>query len=205
MNKKTYSIVIVSLFILIPFSLFISSVWLKKKHIAETQLQSGSVLPHTQRLPSFTLTDMNGQSFTNKNLQGHWSLLFFGFTRCPAVCPTSLAQLAQAQKLFAPGVSLPQVVFISIDPEHDSASAIKKYLSKFNPQFLGATGTAEQLDTITRALGVMYAKVSTSQNYTMNHSDIVLVINPQGEWAAVLTQPHSAKNIANDLALIEKP
>ncbi len=204
MNRKILSKIIIAIFVLIPFSFFVVSIIKQKHYIAETHLQSGTALPHPQNLAPFQLSDMNGQSFTNKDLLGHWSLVFFGFTRCPAICRTSLAELAHAVKLLPPGASVPQIVFISIDPDHDSAQTIKKYVSKFNAAILGATGSPLQLEALTKPVGIMFAKIPTQQNYTMSHSDIILVVNPRGEWVAVLTPPHQDNQIANDLAVIQK-
>lgn len=206
MNSKTTTKVVIALFILIPFGMFLGSIWISQHQTTTAILHNGTALPSPQNLPEFQLKDMNGVSFTKENLKGHWSLLFFGFTHCPAVCPTTLSELKKAIQLMnKESLSPPHVIFISIDPDNDSSVAIKKYLAQFNPHFRGATGTQTQLTVLTKALGVMFAKVPLNKSYSMSHSNLILIINPEAQWAGVLTPPHKASEIAQDVEVISKP
>ena len=172
---------------------------------ADTRLVSATVFQQPRALSSFNLTDDNGHPFTLDNFKGHWSLLFFGFTNCPDLCPTTLAVLNQAyQRLDSANVkTMPQVVFISVDPAQDNSEKIAQYLSSFNPNFLGATGTQPALDQLTRELSVLYMKVAQpsadgAEHYSIDHSGAILIINPQGQFYGVFTTPHDPAKIAKD-------
>ena len=205
MNKSK---IIITLTLLIPICFFVSSLYFKKQEAAqEIHLTNGVLLPSPKALPDFNLVDTQGHAFTNSQLSGHWSLLFFGFTRCQMVCPTTLAELNQAYGILETQnlSSLPQVYFISVDPEHDSTTIIQHYLTKFNSHFIGLRGDSNELEKLSRSLGVAYAKIPGTENdYSMNHSNIILVINPRGEWTALLMPPHQAQTIADNFLQIQK-
>lgn len=175
-------------------------------------LASGTVFPKPRLVQPFNLVDDKNQPFTNKNLQGHWSLLFFGFTHCPELCPTTLSILNQAYQLLEKQGQkpLPRVVFISVDPERDTASVIAQYVTGFNKNFIGATGTAEQMEKLTQNFSVLYMKVAqpgdtqAKEIYNIDHSGTVSLIDPQGQLYAIFTMPHSVQNIAQDLQNIIK-
>jgi len=171
-------------------------------------LEGGTMLKEAVVLRPFKLIDDNGQPFTNKNLKGHWSLIFFGFTNCPMICPTTLAQLNIAYKTLEKigSKQLPKVVFISVDPERDTPKIIKAYLAKLNPAFIGVTGKKKSLEKLTQTLGIMFAKAmkSNEENYDINHSGTILVTNPDGNWIAVLSTPHKGEIIAKDMLKLQQ-
>lgn len=173
---------------------------------SEPVLVSATLFEQPRALNDFMLTDANKKNFTMAQLKGHWNMIFFGFTHCPDLCPTTLSTLNQAyNKLQDQGQTpMPQVVFISVDPERDDPTQIKKYLSSFNPHFLGATGSEKQLKQLSQELSVIYAKIlqPDNKNYTIDHSGTILLINPQGQFAGVFTLPHDANKIAQDLKTI---
>ncbi len=181
---------------------------LQPKSVQPTLL-TATVFNQPRSISPFQLTDDNGQAFTLENLKGHYSLLFFGFTHCPDLCPTALSTLNQTYKKLAsqPNLPLPQIVFISVDPEQDTPAVIKTYLSSFNSAFLGATGSKQQLDTLTQEMSVLYARVAQAgdaAHYTIDHSGTIIIINPQGEFYGVFTLPHDAQKIAADMENILK-
>jgi len=187
------------------------SLWLLTKTHESKQpfaLRSGTLLKDPISLTKFKLTDFNGRPFTNESLEGHWTLIFFGFINCPMICPTTLAQLNNAYREWQQSDSsvLPEMVFISIDPDRDTAKALKTYLAKFNPAFLGVTGNKTALDKLTKNLGIMYAKIKkpNTKNYDIAHSTKVLVINPDGEWAAILSAPRNGDVLASDMLRIQQ-
>lgn len=190
-------------------------------NLQQAQLKNGSLLPSPMSLTEFNLIDDSGKSFTNQNLEGHWNLLFFGFTHCQMLCPTTLAELNKAYQLLSKswleknglskGVSekensLPQIVFISVDPERDTPKKIQKYLKQFNHKFVGVTGTSEQIAEFTKQTGIAYLKATKSndKDYDIDHSGTILVINPKGEWVAVFNAPHQGEIMANDFVRIQK-
>ncbi len=199
MKTKTATRCLIAAFLLIPFLLFMSAVWRAHHSTPEFKLTQGSVLPTPKTLPDFQLQDMNGNSFSNQNVQGHWSLFFFGFTRCPDICPTTLSLLAQAEKIAHKTTgSFPQVVFISVDPNYDTPTSLKHYLMPFSPNFIGATGSTAQINALTHALGVSYATLFQDNKSSLVHSNFILLINPEGQWAGLLTPPYQVSTIVND-------
>ncbi len=184
-----------------------------KKSAQPLTLNSGTLFPEPRILSPFKLTASDGQPFTNDSFKGHWSLVFFGFTNCPDLCPTTLSVLNQTYKSLqtAQQDPMPQVVFISVDPEQDTNQRITEYLSSFNRNFVGATGSEQQLDRLTKEMNVLYMKVAqpnTNANghdehmYSIDHSGTILVINPQGQLYALFSMPHDAEKIAQDFRTI---
>src|SRR5215471_14922113 len=121
-----------------------------------TELQSGTRLWPPKSLPDFALLDQDAQPFGNAQLVGHWNLLFFGFTNCGDVCPTTLALLAKTRLSLTdlPVKTQPQVVFFSVDTKRDTPERVKQYVHNFDPSFIGVTGTQQEVEKLTNALGV---------------------------------------------------
>ena len=158
-------------------------------------------------LPDFTLIDHNGSTFTRESLKGSWSLLFFGFTHCPDVCPATMQSLAVArEKLAAQGraaATLPRIILISVDPERDDAEVLKSYVSYFGQDIIGLTGDLSELQKLTKRLGIFFAKSPGDDGgYNVDHSAAVLVINPFAEFHALFSAPQSVEKLLHDLPLI---
>ncbi|RMD70853.1 MAG: SCO family protein [Gammaproteobacteria bacterium] len=162
-----------------------------------------ALLPEPRPLPAFSLVDQDGRPFDNRRLMGKWSLLFFGYTHCPDVCPTTLSTLKEVKGRLEghPEVlDKVQFVFISVDPERDTPKVLKDYVSYFDPGFIGATGSENQLKVLTRSLGVLYVKVPEENgDYLVDHSASVILVDPKGRFAGVLSPPHRADAIAHTL------
>lgn len=169
------------------------------------QLESGtSLLGHARALPPFELVDHEGRTFGNDRLQGKWTFLFFGYTHCPDICPTTLATLAQvADRLESQDLyEDTRFVFVSVDPDRDSPGNLAGYVVYFNPDFIGVTGDEEALSALTSSLGILYAKVEDPENpdnYLVDHSGSILLAGPAGELAAVFSAPHDPDLLAGDL------
>jgi protein SCO1/2 len=161
-------------------------------------LQAGTWLPEPRALPQFHLRDLSGRDFSLEQLRGHPTLLFFGFTSCPDVCPTTLALLSELQRSAPlPGT---QVLFVSIDPERDSASQMRVYLDAFSPQFLGARGDTLALAPLERALGVLAVRQNLpGGGYTMDHSATLYLLDRRARWVAVFSPPFSIATLRDDL------
>ncbi|MBA2653686.1 MAG: SCO family protein [Gammaproteobacteria bacterium] len=175
----------------------------------ELTLKTGTAFPIPRQIQPFTLDNgPNNLSFTNAQLKGQWSMLFFGFTNCAMLCPTTLGSLNQVyNNLVTDKISqLPQVYFISIDPERDSVKRIKQYVTSFNKSFDGATGTEAQLEDMTHKLNILYSKSNPNQaeDYQIDHSGTVLVIDPDGNLAALFSPPIDPKGLAQDYELLIK-
>ncbi|MDE1898115.1 MAG: SCO family protein [Xanthomonadaceae bacterium] len=166
-------------------------------------MQSAQVYPQPRPLPAFALTQSDGKPLTVADWQGRYTLVFFGYTRCPDICPTTLATLHRAlQQLRAqePGTQV-QVDFISVDPQRDTLPRLAAYVRAFDPGFIGATGPDAQLQPLTRALGVVYARTPDGHGgESIDHSGVVVLIDPHGRELAVFLPPLRAAAIADDLA-----
>lgn len=133
---------------------------------------------------AFALTDEDGRSVTDQTYRGKWVLVFFGFTHCPDVCPTALNDISIVLDQLGPRADKVQALFISVDPERDTAQLLKEYTGSFHPNIVGLTGTIEQIAAAAKAYRVYYKKVPTDDGYTMDHSAITYVMSPDGKYAA---------------------
>jgi protein SCO1/2 len=152
----------------------------------------------------FTLIDQRGQPFTDRSLSGKPALVFFGFTYCPEVCPTTLTRMSGWLKALGPDADKLNVVFISIDPERDTPAQLASYLSAFDPRIRGLTGTQAQIDKAADEYRVYHRKIPLAGGgYTMDHSAVIYALDRRGAVAGVLTydQP-DAKALAAIRALI---
>nr|VFJ46069.1 MAG: protein SCO1/2 [Candidatus Kentron sp. FW]VFJ51351.1 MAG: protein SCO1/2 [Candidatus Kentron sp. FW] len=166
-----------------------------------------TILDEPRPVPSFTLTDHHGNPFTNANLHGQWTFLYFGYTSCPDVCPTTLGTLTQADRILRESAlaTHPTFVFVSVDPERDVQEQLARYVSYFNPNFLGATGTPKEVSALARPLGIVYRRTvqgDSETNYLIDHTASVLLIDPKGRMVAVMPPPHHEKSIAENFRKI---
>jgi protein SCO1/2 len=136
----------------------------------------------------FQMVDQTGKPVTEAILKGKWSVVFFGFTYCPDVCPTTMAAMGQAQRLLGPKAKDLQVVFVTVDPERDTPAQLANYLSNdaFPKGTIGLTGTPAQVAQITKGYRVFYEKSGTGADYLMNHSTASYLMDPKGRFARVL-------------------
>jgi protein SCO1/2 len=170
---------------------------------------SAYILPKPDPVATFSLVNHENKSFDNSALKGKWSFLFFGFTHCPDLCPTTLAVFNQVHRLLSQGpqgVGDVQFVFVSVDPERDTPQLLKEYVTHFNAEFIGVTGNGADLAQLSDSLGVVYAKVpgTTPEQYFMDHSSAVLLINPEGRFRGVFAAPHVAQKIVDGYLEIRK-
>lgn len=166
-------------------------------------LRAGTVLETPRPLADFSLTDQGSRPLGARDLEGRWTLLFTGFTHCPDLCPTTLAQLADVRSR-VPGPQL-QVLFLSVDPERDTPERIAGYLAHFGQGIRGATGTAAQVEAFTRQLGLAQVRnPGADGDYTVDHSTALVLIDPQARVAAYFRPPHDAAAIAADLAQLPR-
>ena len=169
------------------------------------QMRSVRLISPPRALPAWQLRLSDGGVATPATLQGRWTLVFLGFTHCPDVCPTTLAELAKSQKQWAalPEAKRPRLLFVTVDPERDTPQVVGDYAHYFNPDTLAASPTPEQLAAFARALGLVYMKVSEPDgSYSMDHSATLVLLDPQGRQAGLLSPPLDAQGIAGDLRLL---
>ena len=177
----------------------------------QSSFSSLLVLPHARVIADFSLTDHHSRPFSLADLRGKWSLIFFGFVNCPDVCPGTLFELQKVnetlQQELQAATDQPQILFISVDPERDTAAKLEQYLAYFDPGFIGITGDQVQLMPLTLQLGIAYRieehEPGTPQ-YDVAHSASILLTDPEGRLYGVFPAPHDAKKISADLLAVIK-
>src|SRR5690606_11921935 len=142
-----------------------------------------------------------GQPRTLADYKGKVAVVFFGFTQCPDVCPTTLAELSQAMDLLGDDAEKVQVIMISVDPERDTPEVLSAYVSAFHPSFVGLTGTPEQLGATAKSFKTHYAKIpgDTPGEYSMSHLASSYLIDQEGEARVLISDKTPAKDIAHDI------
>jgi cytochrome oxidase Cu insertion factor (SCO1/SenC/PrrC family) len=149
---------------------------------------------------SFGLTDQNGKTVTDVDLKGKWSLIYFGYTHCPDACPTALNDIAIALDELGAKREEVRPVFITVDPERDTTEALKAYVTSFDAPILALTGTPEQVAQAAKAYRVYYAKhPEAGGDYSMDHSSVIYVMDPQGRFTASFTHESTPEQIAERL------
>jgi protein SCO1/2 len=163
--------------------------------------------PAAREVAPFELIDHNNAVFDNNALRQRWSFLFFGYTHCPDVCPTTLSVLNSVANRLQDLDEDIRFVFVSIDPERDSPEQLARYVSYFNGDFIGVTGTPEGLEQLTRPLGIFSSRVEAAagaDGYLVDHTASVLLFDPDGRFHAVFSPPLSADKISGDFRKILK-
>jgi len=216
MTQKTKSNLI--LFIAIALVFVVAVVGFFLKHGANAAVNNaaisnvkidGSILPQAKVLTDFTLEGIDSKPFTKDSLKGHWSLMFFGFTNCPFVCPTTMTEIAKMYQMLQkqlPAEKLPTIVFVTVDPERDNIVRLKNYVTKFNPKFQATRGELPALNQLVNQLGVASSKILSSDakpmDYMVVHSSQIFVLDPEGNLRAIFSYPHKAKRLAKDYQAI---
>jgi protein SCO1 len=148
----------------------------------------------------FKLVDQNGQTMTDAGLKGHPFLVFFGFTHCPDVCPTTLFEVSEILRSLGPDADRTRALFITVDPERDTPAVMKDYLSSFDPHLSGLTGDAAAIAAVAKAYRVYYKKVPLDQGgYTMDHTAIVYLMDKDGRFVAPFSLKRTTDAAAADL------
>jgi len=148
----------------------------------------------------FRLVDQNGKTVTDADLKGKWSLIYFGYTHCPDACPTALNDIAIALDELGPQRAAVRPVFITVDPERDTPEVLKAYVTSFDAPILALTGTPEEIAQAAKGYRVYYAKhPEAGGDYSMDHSSVIYVMDPQGRFTASFTQENSPEEIAERL------
>jgi len=179
-----------------------AAVVLKERNNAPPALERATLFQAPRPLAELALIDHAGQAFELGRLRGRWTLLFFGFTHCPDICPMTLALLADVRRALAdlPPELRPAVVLVTVDPLRDTPDVLARYVRHFDPEFVGVTGSPDAITELTRELGVavMVAAPAADGSYTVDHSAAVFVIDPDAAYTAVFSTPHEVDTIARD-------
>jgi len=164
--------------------------------------------PIVKQIDDFTLKDQNNKSFSKQNLSGRNTLLFFGYTSCPDICPTTLTTLTQLNSLINDNTApiKYQIIFVSVDSKRDTVDRLDTYMNFFNKDFLGVTGDKASIDSFTKQFAARY-EIEGDQSkgdYQISHTSSIFLINTETEIIAAFSPPHHAELMASQLQLIEK-
>ena len=168
-------------------------------------LRAATMFPRPREVAPFSLQAAAGAQVTPASLQGRWQVVFLGFTHCPDICPTTLADLARAAKAWQDldASRRPGVLFVSVDPERDTPDKAADYAHYFDAQFAAATADVAALTAFANSLGMVFMKVPLEGGaYTMDHSSALILLDPQGRQAGLIRPPLDAEAIGNDLRLL---
>jgi protein SCO1/2 len=186
-------------------ALSLTSTWLTACSPDKPQFKSID-LTGADYAQGFSLLDHNGQLRTVKDFAGKVVVVFFGFTQCPDVCPTSMAELAEVKLLLGPDGDKLQAIFITVDPERDTPELLKAYMGNFDPGFLALRPTPEQLPQVAKDFKIYYKKVDgkTKGSYTLDHSAGSYIYDPQGRIRLNNRYGSGAEVLASDIRLLIK-
>lgn len=148
---------------------------------------------------SYSVVDETGAPFTEKSLPGKYRIYFFGFTYCPDVCPTALGTVAAALDTLGKQADAFVPLFVTVDPERDTVDVVRDYTDAFDSRIIGLTGSPQQIAVITKAFKIYYSKVPQGDSYTMGHSGLLYVMNPEGKLVAFFNHEDTAEKLAAGL------
>ncbi|WP_129780909.1 SCO family protein [Peristeroidobacter soli] len=185
---------------------FCGGLWVAHSwYSAQTPAQPAFMLPPLELrapTPDFSLTDGNGHVQTLSNFRGRVVVMFFGFTRCPDVCPTELFKLSQVMQSLGEDAEHVQVLFITLDPERDTPELLSNYTAAFNPSFLGLTGTRQQIDALAKDYFVVHARVPVGDSYVIDHSTFTYILDRQGRLRLLARMDTPGPTLVHDLRLL---
>jgi protein SCO1/2 len=206
-RKKLIAFLIFDAAVLLAL-VFLYSLQSERETVNELRELGATIYPEARQIEPFSLIDDQGNSFTNTDLVGQWTMLFFGFTSCPDICPITMAELKKFyEQLDDPAIKNNlKVAMISVDPMRDTQELIGAYVDKFNEDFIGVTGGFLEISAVAGQFFIAYSEPmhqhgqepanDAESNYLIEHSGHIAVVNPQGEFHSVLRPPHRANDIA---------
>jgi len=188
--KKTVIFIVILMTVFV--SLFFNKM-LQPRVMNDVELRANGaiVFDNPRIIKAFSLLDHNNQAFTLNAVQDTWTIMFFGFTHCPDICPVTMAKLAEVyKKLDADIAKQTQVVMVSVDPARDTPEKLAQYVPYFHPEFVGVGGDFLQTMQLTQNLNVAFHKVLMGEDdYTVDHTGNIVIINPQGHYHAFIKPP----------------
>lgn len=167
------------------------------------QLQTGVMLPAPLPVADFELMTHKSKAFTRRSLERRWTMVFTGFTACPDICPTTLPILKELQSRVRSGGDKLETVFVTVDPERDTPQVIADYLSNFKTRTIGVTGSKAEIDKLCNSLKLGYVKnPGVGGEYTMDHSTVLMLIDPQARAVAYFPTPVDPARLAIDVQTV---
>lgn len=207
-NNKLVTFIVVDMIIIVALIVYFGMIRPQQQKTEKLSID-GTYLPVPTEIKDFQLTDNHGNNFSKKNLMGKWTMMFFGFTNCGMVCPTTMDALNKMYQLLGKDLSatqMPQIVLISVDPDRDTIERMNDYVISFNPHFIGARAEINETIALEKQLHIVAAKLQVDgqgkNQYTINHSAEILLINPDAKVQAYFSYPHEPQKMANDYKLI---
>ena len=167
-------------------------------------LITGKILVRPMEIDNFELIDQNNQVFNKKSLEGGWTVLFFGYTNCPDVCPTTIYKLAEIKngiKEDLPSANF-NTVLVTLDPDRDSAERLDEYIGYFDETMLGVTGTYENIQSFTSSLSVFYQRINKEEGYDFNHTASIFVFDKDGSLFATMSPANTVGELESDFFTI---
>lgn len=210
MKKILFPICLLTITLIIGAIIFFT---FNNMHDKEKIAIHGVYLRHGKNVTPFVLRNTQNQRFTDSNFLNQWSLVFLGYTRCPDICPTAMHNLSDFLRKIQsqPNINIkniPQIVFISVDSVRDNKQDLQNFINRFNQNIVGLYGDNNEIKNIARNFGVAFTRVyvgKTKQNYVIDHSASIFVVNPLGQIKAILSPPHTGNNLLKDyLQLIKQ-
>ncbi|MFG0382709.1 SCO family protein [Pseudomonas sp. zbq_18] len=209
MTRTQKTVIVLAAFVALVLGLTVNKVLNSKGDGTDkvAMLDAGIVLlPQSRTLPALSLTNQDGQTVAVDNLKDKWSLLFFGYTFCPDICPATLAQLRQLQGMLpAETRDRLRVVLVTVDPHRDTPEQLKKYLGFFDAGFQGLTGAQDDIQKLANGVSIPFIPADTSQeNYTVDHSGNLVIIGPDGTQRGFIRAPLNNDKLASQLPSLFK-
>ena len=167
-------------------------------------LATGKILARPMEIDQFELIDQNNAAFNNKRLEGGWTVVFFGYTNCPDVCPTTIYKLAEIKNVIKE--KLPSTdfntVLVTLDPDRDSAQRLDEYIGYFDETMLGVTGTYENIQSFTSSLSVFYQRINKEEGYDFNHTASIFIFDKNGLLFATMSPANTIGELTEDFYTI---
>ena len=167
-------------------------------------LITGKILVRPMEIDNFELIDQNNEAFNKKSLEGGWTVLFFGYTNCPDVCPTTIYKLAEIKngiKEDLPSANF-NTVLVTLDPDRDSSERLDEYIGYFDETMLGVTGTYENIQSFTSSLSVFYQRINKEEGYDFNHTASIFVFDKDGSLFATMSPANTIEELESDFFTI---
>ena len=202
MNRRNIIFIVLILFGITGLFTYFQSLpsLLEKK----PSLVTGKILTRPMEIDNFELIDQNNEVFNKKSLVGSWTVLFFGYTNCPDVCPTTIYKLAEIKngvKEDLPSANF-NTVLVTLDPDRDSAERLDEYIGYFDETMLGVTGTYENIQSFTSSLSVFYQRINKDQGYDFNHTASIFVFDKDGSLFATMSPANTVGELEGDFFTI---
>ncbi|MFA7891375.1 SCO family protein [Pseudomonas putida] len=199
MTRTQKTVFIIAALIVVIMGLVLNNVLNAKRPPSATELIYAGIilLPQSRTVADVTMTNQDGQPVQLDQLKGKWSLLFFGYTYCPDICPTTLAQLRQVKsELPKQALDRLQVVLVSVDPNRDTPNQLKQYLGYFDKDFVGLAGSVEDTQKLANALSIPFIPADTSKpGYTVDHSGNLAIVGPDGRQRGFIRAPFDSQKL----------